>query len=301
MSYVIISSILFIICTVAFFTGRAIQKDENNPEGDKKVGQAVKWAGVIVFVLLFGVWSTVRSFHSVSAGHVGVVYQFGNIVAQTDAGLVNTWPWQNLVEANTQVQRVSFPELDSFTSETQDVFIAATINYQVNPDDIQDLYRNVGAGYFDKLVPTRVNQLFKDETVKYRAIAIAPNRETIRKNVLKRLKTELAPFSIQIDDLLLDNIKFSPEFTKAIEDKQVATQEAKAARNRVAKAKAEANQVIAAARGQAKAQKLQRQTLTPLLVQKYMIDKLNPNVKVILLPSTSNFLLPGNLFPQGTP
>ena len=41
------------------------------------------------------------------------------------------------------------------------------------------------------------------------------------------------------------------------------------------------------------------QTLTPLLVQQNAIDKLNPNVQVILLPSNSNFLLPSNLFGPG--
>lgn len=297
MFYVLCSVILFIVCLSTFSIGRQIKK-QGEATGDKErhdLGTALKWGSVLIFVVIFGLWSMAGSFHSVSAGHVGVVYQFGNIVGQTDAGLVTTLPWQKLVEANVQVQRSSFEELDSFSRETQDVFIKATINYQVDPEDIQDLYRNIGPQYFDKLVPPRVNQLFKDETVKYTAVQIAPNRETIRRNVLKRLKAELAPFSIQIDDLLLDNIHFSPEFTKAIEDKQIATQEAKAAQNRVKTAKAEANQSIALAKGQAKAQRLQRQTLTPLLIQKYAIDKLNPNVQVILLPSGSNFLLPSSL------
>jgi regulator of protease activity HflC (stomatin/prohibitin superfamily) len=299
--YVLCSVILLVVCLSVFSVGRQMKK-QAEVDGDKErhdLGAALKWGSVLVFVVIFGLWSIQRSFHSVAAGHVGVVYQFGNIVGQTDAGLVTTLPWQKLVEANTQVQRASFDELDSFTSETQDVFIKATINYEVSPSDIQDLYRNVGPGYFDKLVPTRLNQIFKDETVKYTAIQIAPNRERIRKNVLKALKAELAPFSIQIDDLLVDNIKFSPEFTKAIEDKQIATQEAKAAQNRVRTANAEAKQAIALARGQAKAQRLQRQTLTPLLIQKYAIDKLNPNVQVVLLPAGSNFLLPSSLLGQG--
>lgn len=297
MFYVLCSVILLIVCASTFSVGRQMKK-QGEAAGDKErhdIGIALKWGSVLVFVVIFGLWSTARSFHSVSAGHVGVVYQFGNIVGQTDAGLVTTLPWQKLVEANVQVQRASFDELDSFTQETQDVFIKATINYEVSPEDIQDLYRNVGPGYFDKLVPTRLNQIFKDETVKYTAVQIAPNREQIRKHVLAALKKELAPFSIQIDDLLVDNIKFSPEFTHAIEDKQIATQEAKAASNRVRTANAEAKQAIALARGQAKAQRLQRQTLTPLLIQKYAIDKLNPNVQVVLLPAGSNFLLPSSL------
>ena len=144
-------------------------------------------------------------------------------------------------------------------------------------------------------MPNRVNQLFKDETVKYRAVQIAPNREQIRRSVRQRLATELAKYSIQVEDLLIDNIKFSPEFTKAIEAKQIATQDAQAAQNRVKEAQFKAQQVIKQAQGEAKANQLKRQTLTALLVQQNAIDKLNPNVQVLIVPSGSNFLLPSNL------
>jgi regulator of protease activity HflC (stomatin/prohibitin superfamily) len=295
MSYLLITFILFVICAIAYGVGRSWSTSED--PSMKSMGNITKWSALIVFALLAVIWTGAKTFHAVPAGHVGVVYQFGNIVGQTGSGLVVTAPWQDLNQANVQVQRESFDQLDSFSKETQDVFIKATINYEVSPSDIQTLYRTVGPNYFDKLVPTRVNQLFKDETVKFAAVNIAPNRETIRKEVLARLKAELAKYSIQVDDLLIDNINFSKEFTRAIEDKQIATQEAKAAENRVKTAQAQASQVIAAAKGQAKAQKLQRSSLTPLLVQKYMIDKLNPNVQVILMPSNGNLLLPSNLFP----
>jgi regulator of protease activity HflC (stomatin/prohibitin superfamily) len=310
MGYFVLTIILAFMCLAAYVFGRSLSETQDTTDRfDQAVsrktmrdtGNAMKVGSLVTFLLLFAIWTAVRTFHSVPAGHVGVVYQFGNIVDQTEAGLVTTMPWQNLREANVQVQRVQFEQLDSFSEETQDVFIGATINYQVNPNDIQDLYRNVGPDYFNKLVPNRVNQFFKDETVKYKAVRIAPNREAIRTNVAQRLKDELSPFSIQVDDLLIDNIKFSPEFTKAIEDKQIATQQAQAAQNRVRQAQFEADQAIERAQGEATAYRLKRQTLTPLLVQQNAIDKLNPNVRVILLPSNSNFLLPGSLLEGSEP
>jgi len=297
-SYLVLTFILFVICAITFGIGRSFAStpdDAYEAKSKQSIGKITEWSAIIIFVLLFVLWTGAKTFHAVPAGHVGVVYQFGNIVGQTDAGLVTTAPWQDLKQANVQVQRESFDQLDSFSKETQDVFIKATINYEVSPKDIQTLYRTVGPNYFDKLVPTRVNQLFKDETVKFAAVNIAPNREVIRKEVLARLKAELARYSIQVDDLLIDNIKFSKEFTKSIEDKQIATQEAKAAENRVKTAQAQAQQAIAAAKGQAKAQQLQRSTLTPLLVQKYAIDKLNPNVQVLVVPSNGSILLPSSL------
>ncbi len=296
MGYIIVMLLLVVATAAGWFVGGGLEKQPSA----RTTGRFIRYGGIVAFVLLFIVVTVFRSFHSVPAGRVGVVYQFGNIVGQTDAGLVAIAPWKELREANVQVQRASFDQLDSFTSETQDVFIKATINYQVSPKDIQILYRTVGPDYFEKLVPNRVNQFFKDETVKYSAVEIAPNRDQIRVDVLRRLKTELAPYSIQVDDLLIDSISFSQAFTKAIEDKQIATQEAQAAQNRVKTAEYQAQQIIKTAQGQAEANRLKRQTLTPLLVQQNAIDKLNPNVQVILLPSNSNFLLPSDLLGKRT-
>lgn len=315
MGYIIIMAILLVVCGIAFLVGRSFASeavptvDPSDYRGAERaklvrdknsVGKIMMATSIVVFVLLGAFITVVRSFHSVPAGHVGVVYQFNDIVDQTEAGLVTTLPWQSLRQANVQVQRAHFPELNSFSQETQDVFMDATVNYRVDPKDIQDLYTEVGPDYFEKLVPTRVNQLFKDETVKYTAVQIAPNREQIRRNVAERLRTELARFSIFIEDLLIDNIRFSPEFTKAIENKQIATQDAQTARNRVEQARQEAQQLIEKAQGEAAAYRLRQRNLTPLLVQQNAIDKLNPNVELIILPSGSNFLLPSELLARGT-
>lgn len=293
MGYVILSGIVLVIAAITLGVARQMRASED-PEA-VRAGRITMLATLVIAPLFLVAFTVVESFHSVRAGYVGVVYQFGNIVGQTEAGLVTTWPWQNVQEANVQVQRAQFSDLDAFSAETQDVFIVATINYRVDPVAIQELYRSVGPNYFDKLVPTRVNQLFKDETVKYRAVQIAPNREQIRRAVRGRLATELAQYSIEVEDLLIDDIKFSPEFTKAIEDKQIATQQAQAAQNRVREARFKAQQVIEQAQGEARAFRIKNRTLTPLVVQQNAIDKLNPNVEVIILPSGSNFLLPSQL------
>src|SRR5207248_4871260 len=114
------------------------------------------------------------------------------IVDQKSDGFQAIWPWQSIRVASVQVQRFTFDRLDSFSQETQDLFITATLNYEVSPGDIQRLYRTVGPDYFEKLIVPRVNQFFKDETVKFRAVDIAPNRDTIREEVRKRLKLERA-------------------------------------------------------------------------------------------------------------
>jgi regulator of protease activity HflC (stomatin/prohibitin superfamily) len=296
--YIIFTGLVLVFGVLAFQAGRRMRRS-TDPEV-ASAGGLVAGVAVGLTLLFVVVFTAIQSFHSIPAGKVGLVYQFGDIVDQRSAGPAIIWPWQKLREANVQTQRATFDELQSFSSETQDVTIKATINYRVDPEDIQRLYRDVGPEYFDKLVPARVNQLFKDETVKYAAVDIAPNRERIRQNVRGRLAEALSIYSIKIEDLLVDNIRFSPEFTNAIEDKQIATQEAQAAFNRIKKAENEAKALIEEAEGIKKSNAAKRQSLTPLLVQQAAIDKLNPNVQVIMVPSGSNFLFPQSLLKPQT-
>lgn len=177
---------------------------------------------IVAAVLVLGV-SVLNTPNQIPAGHVGIVYSFGSIAGQVDEGLQFVLPWRSVVNASIQVQGHPFQKLSSFSSETQDVFVDATINVQVSPTQIQALYRDVGANYFDVLIRPRVLQAFKDETVKYTSVNVAPNREKIRKVVREKLTNELKEHSITVQDLLIDNISFQKGFQDSIETKQRKT------------------------------------------------------------------------------
>lgn len=226
-------------------------------------------------------------------------------------------PWQSLKNANTQVQTLCFADetdkcpdgathvgagLDSFSEETQNVFIDAVLRIEVDPKDVQGLYRNVGENYVNKLIPGSIAQVFKDETVDYKAVDIAPNRKTIRTNVEKAITNELSRFSITVDALLIENIAFDPSFEAAIQAKQNATQEALKEHELVAAETAKADQKIAEARGtaeqtrieaegQAAANQLVTSSITPLLIQWQAIQKLADNIQIALLPAGNGLII----------
>jgi regulator of protease activity HflC (stomatin/prohibitin superfamily) len=204
-------------------------------------------------------------------------------------------PWRDVLLANIQVQRRVFDKLNSFSEESQDVFVRASLNVRVSPQAIQQLYRTVGPNFFNVLVESRVIQNFKDETVKYKSVDIAPHRENIRKAVRERLEKELSPFSIEVVDLLLDNIDFNPEFKKAIEDKQIATQRALEEQQKIEGEKHKAQQAIERAKGEgsailfraekeAEANRKLAASLTPELVRYAMVQKLSDKIQVMMLP-----------------
>ncbi len=264
-----------------------------------------------VFVVFGGVSTLIRSVQVVEAGEVGLVLSFGDITGQRDAGLSLIFPWQDFKTADIRIQKVRAEGkcsnglnecLEAFSSETQDVFVVATANISVNPNDVQNLYRNVGPDYVDKLVRPRLLQILKDETVKYKSVDIAPNREQIRAQIRDRMRGELSAFSINVDDLLLDNLDFRPEFKQAIEAKQIASQEALRQQELVAAKEAEARQKSAEAQGnadklrieatgQADANRAINESLTPLLIQFQALQKLADNVTIALIPSGNGLII----------
>jgi regulator of protease activity HflC (stomatin/prohibitin superfamily) len=301
MGYIIVVLILSIVGIVLWkITGTAalnLRRDEDQHRA-LAVHSFVGFA-VPTLVAIITVWNM---FYQVPAGHVGLVYTFGGITGQRGDGLQWVAPWQSVTEASVQIQSRKFEKMSSFSSETQEVFVDATINVQVSPQYIQNLYREVGPEYFDILVRPRVLQAFKDETVKYTSVDVAPNREAIRKSVSRRLTEELKGNSITVQDLLLDNIAFTPKFQGSIEEKQSQTQLALSERAKVEGEKAKADQAIEAARGtaqsilvnaekQAEANRKLSASITPEYIQYLFADKLAPNVQVMMIPSGQQFIM----------
>lgn len=307
----IVSMILaVVVCGIAVLIGRAVraEAEPGTPEADR--GLLIVAAAGVVFFLWAGLHTAYASIRLVEAGHVLVVYQFGEIVGQRGEGLQFIAPWQTTRTESIRIQRARFENINSFSAETQDVFIIATLNYSVSPRAVQALYREVGPDWFEALVPPRINQYFKEEAVKYQTTEIAPNRENIRIAVRSRLAEDLAQFSIDVQDLLIDDIDFRPEFKQAIEQKQIATQDALREQERVRQAQFEAEQQIERARGeaesiriraegQAEANRLLAESLTQEVIQFQALDKLADNIQIALIPSGQGLIIdPATLLQQ---
>lgn len=220
-------------------------------ESTNKAGKGLGFIIMFAFPLWLAGCTGWQSVHTVPAGNVGVVYQFGGITGQTGEGLVLTAPWQDLKRASVQTQRKRWEKMTAFSSETQDIYLAVSLNYSISPDAVQQLYRTVGESWFDTLVPQRVENFLKEATVTFETTDVAPNREAIRKVVREKLTAELKPFSITVSDFLIENIDFDKPFKDSIDRKQIATQDALAEKEKVAAEKNKADQKVETAKGEA--------------------------------------------------
>jgi regulator of protease activity HflC (stomatin/prohibitin superfamily) len=266
------------------------------------------WRIIIAAFIL--VYTCIAIGCQIPTGHIGIVYEFGAIKGQVEEGFQMIAPWRSVKVENIQIQSHPFKKLACFSKESQTVNVDATLNIRVSKEAIQTLFRTVGPSYFTVLVSPRVLQNFKDAIVKYNAIEVAPSREAIRKNVAARLESELKEYSIEVVDLLLDNVDFLPAFEQAIEAKQIATQKAleeeqkirvetNKALQAVERAKGEGSAMLAKAEKEAEANRKLAESLTPNLLQYTLINKLAGNVNVIMMPAGQNFILdPGILKEQ---
>lgn len=249
-------------------------------------------------VVAYAIFTLLLSVNTIEAGHIGLVRTFGEYTGQQSPGLNFKAPYQSVDEVNGRVQKASVSMTggdhgSAVSKETQPVYAQITVNYQIELNEARELYSNVGENYYHAIIEPRVQQAFKAITVKYATADIAPHREEIRDQAKTILERQLHPFGITVNDLLIKNLNFSKAFIHAIEEKQVAGQKALAAEARVATSKAKAQQRIATAEGKARATQIEGSAikLNPQILELRRIEKLNPNVQVIYLPSDTNMLL----------
>jgi len=275
-------------------------------------GAAAASAAALVWVIA----SVAMSIHTVGQREVAIVYNFsGTIAGKKDAGVVNTWPWQHVKKENIGIQHDEwqFDEKNAAVSiDQQRITSVISVNYQIDPEKVVDLYKRVGAAWKTIIIDARVPQVFKEVTATYATPDLTRKREQLRVDTKSRLTAELTPYDIKVVDVFVRNLGFSQTYTDAIERKQKQAQDAQTAQAKVAQVEAEARQKVAAAegeananiaraRGEAKANRLRSSSLTAKIIQLAAIDKLNPDVQYIVCPPQSVCIPNSTVIPSPNP
>lgn len=257
-------------------------------------------AGVVLVIWLF--LSGLMMFKTVGQREVAIVYSFsGTITGKRDPGVVTIAPWQHIKKENVGIQHNEWnfgQDNAAVSKDQQKVFGNLAVNYQVDPAKVVDLYKRVGPSWKSIIVNARVPQVFKETTATYQTQEITAQREQLRRETRERLAAELAPYDIKVVDVFVTNLGFSQVYTDSVEAKQKQVQDAQRAEAKIREARAIAQQKVEAAKGErdaniaraqgdAQANRLRQRSLTKMLVQWEAIQKLNPNVSVIICPPNS--------------
>jgi regulator of protease activity HflC (stomatin/prohibitin superfamily) len=251
----------------------------------------------VLFFIVLVAWG---SFVIVPAGHRGVVLWWGSVEKRImGEGLNLKVPFaERVIKVDVKVQPHPFKEIDAASKEYQMVKLTGMMNFHIDPAYVNDLYQRVGLDFANKVIDPAFNDFVKEVVPHYVITEILPKREEIRKRAMEKLGQNLERYHIVVDDIYISNIRFSPEYEKAIEAKQVAQQQVETqrqvlaqreieAQQKVASAKGEAESILVVAQGQAKANEILAHAISPILVQYRGIEKWNG-----VLPQVSGGALP---------
>lgn len=207
-------------------------------------------------------WLAANVVAVVDTGQVGVVTQFGKVTGR-ELGEGWNWkvPWQQVTIYDVRVQKDE-AQAQAATNDLQDVSSVLAVNYHLDRGRISEIHRNLGPEYKERIINPAVQEVFKSASSKFTAAQLITNRAEVKADAVNNLKSRLETRGIVLDDLSIVNFQFSNDFAKAIEQKQVAQQNAERAQFTLQQAQKDAE-----------AQAVQKASLTPEILQKMAIEK----------------------------
>ena len=219
----------------------------------KGMSGAKKIAILIGIVVVVGITVSlvIGGFRTIQTGTVGIKTTFGqasDVPLQAGMQIVNPFT-DNVIPMSIQIQKES-QTASAASKDLQDVQIAVVVNYKIDADGAVEIFKTLGTSYADKIIDPRVSEVVKSVSAKFNAGELITNRETVRNQIQTALTSSLKQYQIDVQGVQITNFKFSEEFTKTIEQSQVAKQQQVTQQNVLAKVKIDAQQKVVTASAQ---------------------------------------------------
>jgi len=232
--------------------------------------------GVLAALLvLFGL----NSFVIINPGQAGVLSVLGK--AQDGAlleGLHYRPPFVSSVDIyDVTVQKFEVPAQSS-TKDLQDLSASFAINFRLDPTQVVQIRRTQGSlqNIVAKIIAPQTQESFKIAAARRTVEEAITKRSELKEDFDNALDSRLQKYGIIVLDTSVVDLNFSPEFARAVEEKQIAEQRAQRAVYVAQEAEQQAQSDINRAKGKAEAQRLLAETLKAqggtLVLQKEAIE-----------------------------
>jgi len=235
---------------------------------EKDIIGKVTSAIVVVALVILGF----TSYFVVEPGEVAVKTRLGKVIGSYEEGLHFKMPLiESIIKFSIQIQRADI-KTQAFSKDLQTMTVHLVVNHRIQNGTVVSIYRNLGPNYVGTIVDPIVQEIFKSISAKFSAEKIIADRNVLVEEVNSVAKEKLMKQEIIVTDISVVDLDFTDQFLRAVEDKQVADQQAQMAGKLVEKAKRDAEQQIAKSRGEAEALRMQREQVTPQLIELRKVD-----------------------------
>lgn len=259
-------------------------------ERENKIFLSVVIVSIFALIFIFG------GFYTVKSSERGVISTLGKVHEEpADAGLHMKWPFiQKVKRISIQTQKMCNSE-SAYTKDIQNTEVTLEINYDLIPDLVPVLYRQVGKYYEEKILSPIIRGVIKDAFGEYDAASIVANRDLVRNRIENELRNQLEQLPISFFQnvrIQISNIDYDDRFEEAITAKQVAEQNALKAKNNTIRVEEEAKQAKIRASAEAEAIRIKSEALqkNPKITEYEAIQKWDGKLPVYMLGNSTPFI-----------
>ncbi|HHP7229743.1 MAG TPA: prohibitin family protein [Xenococcaceae cyanobacterium] len=245
----------------------------NNPSSQS--WQPLVFGIIAALIVLVGF----NSFIIINPGQAGVLSILGK--AQDGVlleGLHFRPPLVSYVDVyDVTVQKFEVPA-ESSTKDLQDLKASFAINFRLDPIQVVNIRRTQGTlqNIVSKIIAPQTQESFKIAAARRTVEEAITKRSELKEDFDNALVSRLDKYGIIVLDTSVVDLTFSPEFARAVEEKQIAEQRSQRAVYIAKEAEQQAQADINRAKGKAEAQRLLAETLKAqggeLVLQKEAIE-----------------------------
>lgn len=197
--------------------GNTRYKNVNNNEWSIRPKQTLA-------LLVLAVCAILSSITVVPTGYTGILTTFGRVEKRTiPAGAHLIYPWQNVVKMDNRTQKVQI-NTSAFSSDIQQVDLQLSVNFCIDQETAQELYRTVGINYYDNVMYPRILENTKAVFSQYSAENLIAMRNELSDVIAANTASDMKTYGITVVSIAIEDIDFTDAFTTAVEAKQVAAQ-----------------------------------------------------------------------------
>lgn len=211
-------------------------------------GQLIRYAAAAVIGMAV-IGSLMESAYTVQPTEMAGVRRLGTVVTSepVGAGLHFKLPWIDTVDTiQTSLDTFQMNNLTVYTVDNQAVSVGVGVSFHIPPSAVMHLLYGVGrSGNIDiaenirPVLADRVLRVFSTQNT----VGISANRQVIADQIRKEVGTALGSiFGLEITDLQLSSITYSPSFQASVEAAVQAKNDSIRAENTVAKVRYEGEQ-----------------------------------------------------------